>query len=112
METASRAPAQGRKYYMRRHLLDSLLISQLATFDQQQNAIHNEAHPTSTSNAGVGVPTINTTTSSATGTTTGANENSPGYIQQAREALASLAGTVQNAVGIGKLTTRTNNPSV
>lgn len=78
MDTASRVPAQG------------------PTFDANQNAIHNEAAPNSTSNAGVGAPTTATTTTTTTGTT----ENAPGYLQQARETLASLAGTVQNAVGI------------
>lgn len=78
MDTASRVPAQG------------------PTFDANQNAIHNEAAPNSTSNAGFGLPTTATNKTTTTGTT----ENAPGYLQQARETLASLAGTVQNAVGI------------
>ncbi|CAE6408689.1 unnamed protein product [Rhizoctonia solani] len=40
-------------------------------------------------------PTVNTNA-----TATGQSQQSPGYIQSARETLASLAGTVQNAVGI------------
>ncbi|KAJ1307894.1 hypothetical protein OPQ81_001973 [Rhizoctonia solani] len=43
-------------------------------------------------------PAVDTT--SATGTATSQNQSSPGYLQSARETLASLAGTVQNAVGI------------
>ncbi|KAG8737946.1 hypothetical protein FRC12_016962, partial [Ceratobasidium sp. 428] len=39
-------------------------------------------------------PAANTTTTTTTTT------NAPGYLQQAREALVSAAGTVQNAVGI------------
>ncbi|KAF8673956.1 hypothetical protein RHS04_07339 [Rhizoctonia solani] len=39
--------------------------------------------------------TVNTNT-----TATDQNQESPGYIQTARETLASIAGTVQNAVGI------------
>ncbi|CAE6537093.1 unnamed protein product [Rhizoctonia solani] len=46
-------------------------------------------------------PTIDTTAATATTTTaTGQSQTSPGYLQSARETLASIAGTVQNAVGI------------
>jgi len=82
MDTASRVPAEG------------------ATFDKQQNALLNEGAPTSTSNAGVAAPTTTTAPSTTTATAAGPTENAPGYLQQARETLASLAGTVQNAVGI------------
>jgi len=59
-------------------------------FDKTQNAAINE---------GTTVPTTTTTTTNATGAPAPA-ENAPGYLQQAREALVSLAGTAQNAIGI------------
>jgi len=47
------------------------------------------------------LPAASTTTTHATATTDAAPaSDAPGYLQQAREALASLAGTAQNAMGI------------
>ncbi|CAE6412649.1 unnamed protein product [Rhizoctonia solani] len=57
------------------------------------NAVHREQAPVEPLVAG---PTIDTNTTTATGQ----SQNSAGYLQSARETLASIAGTVQNAVGI------------
>ncbi|KAG9104662.1 hypothetical protein FRC06_000426, partial [Ceratobasidium sp. 370] len=54
------------------------------TFDKQ-SAAFNETHATPPA---------------AAPTTTAPTTDAPGYLQQARETLASMAGTVQNAVGI------------
>ncbi|KAG8707960.1 hypothetical protein FRC11_006938 [Ceratobasidium sp. 423] len=49
----------------------------------------------------VGGPTMDTTAdTNTTAAKTDQNQTSPGYLQSARETLASIAGTVQNAVGI------------
>ncbi|CAE6424362.1 unnamed protein product [Rhizoctonia solani] len=68
------------------------------------DARHTEPAPVEPFVAGPS-PTINTNTTTATGQ----EQSSGGYLQTARETLASIAGTVQNAVGIETPATTLHN---
>lgn len=96
-------------------VLAQLTFLKPASFDNTQNAAINETPnaPTITTttntmahgpqtHAPLPAATTATTATHATATTdeTPATD-APGYLQQAREALVSLAGTAQNAMGIG-----------
>lgn len=105
MDTAARAPTNQSECIHHRYTT-RINDFKTASFDKMHNAAVNERDPTSTSNMGVtGPPTTSTvsTTTTTTKTTGGPTDNAPGYLQQARETLASFADSVQQAVGIGML---------
>ncbi|CCO31445.1 hypothetical protein RSOLAG1IB_01763 [Rhizoctonia solani AG-1 IB] len=65
------------------------------------DAHHTQQAPVEPMAATGPAPTVGTNvTATATTATAGQTQEAPGYIQSARETLASIAGTVQNAVGI------------